>query len=48
VENWVGDLLEKNDICFSIKIDNNKIRAVRSKRREEVFKVNDLKQIFPY
>lgn len=35
----------KNDICFIIRIANNKIRAMRSERREEVFEIDDLKQI---
>jgi hypothetical protein len=33
----------KKAICFSIRIDNNKIKVVRSKRREELSKANDLK-----
>jgi hypothetical protein len=37
----------KSDICFSIKIDDNRIRVVRLERREKVFEVDDLKQIFP-
>jgi len=37
----------KNDICFNIRIDDNKIRVVTSERKEEVFEINDLKQIFP-
>jgi hypothetical protein len=37
----------KNNICFSIRIDNNKIEVVRSKREEELYEANDLKQIFP-
>lgn len=45
--NWVGDLLENLYICFSIKIDDNVIRAMRLERREEVYDTDDLKHIFP-
>ncbi len=31
-----------NDVCFSIRINDNKIKVVRSKRKEEVFEANDL------
>ncbi len=36
----------KNDISFSIRIDDNIIRVI-SKRKDKVSKIDDLKQIFP-
>jgi hypothetical protein len=35
------------DLCFSVKIKENILRVIRSERREEVPKVEDLNQIFP-
>ncbi len=39
----------KNDLCFNVKIKENKLRDVKSKKRKEVHEVEveDLKQIFP-
>jgi hypothetical protein len=37
----------KNDICFSIKIEDNQGRIIRSEKIEEIPEVEDLKQIFP-
>jgi hypothetical protein len=39
--------VEKSDISFNIRIDDNKIRAVRSERKDKVSKIDYLKQIFP-
>jgi hypothetical protein len=36
----------KSDICVNIKINDNRIRAMRSEKKEEVFEKNDLKLIF--
>jgi len=37
----------RKDICFNLKIKDNMIKAISSKRKEEVLEANDLKQIFP-
>jgi hypothetical protein len=37
----------RSDLCFNVRIGDNKVRAIRSKKKEEVPKANDLKQIFP-
>jgi hypothetical protein len=33
----------KNDLCFNVRIGDNRVRVVRSDKKEEVFKTNDLK-----
>jgi len=33
----------KNDLCFNVRIGDNRVRIVRSKKKEEVLKTNDLK-----
>jgi hypothetical protein len=37
---------KKNDMCFNVKIRNNRVRAIRSEKGEEVLEIDDLKQIF--
>ncbi len=41
------EFVGKNDISFNIRIKDNRIRVVRSKKKEEAPKVDDLKQIYP-
>jgi hypothetical protein len=41
------EFVGKNDISFNIRIKDNKIWVVRSKKEEEVPKADDLKQIYP-
>jgi hypothetical protein len=38
----------RNDLCFKVRIGDDNVRAIRSKKKEEVRKTNDLKQIFPF
>jgi hypothetical protein len=33
----------KNYLCFNVRIGDNRVRVVRSDKKEEVFKTNDLK-----
>ncbi len=57
ISNWVfpkglyGKLrwgfIRKNVMCFNVRIGDNRIRGIRSKKGEEVLEINDLKQIFP-
>jgi hypothetical protein len=37
----------KSDLCFNVKIKENKLKVVKSKKKEEVPKLEDLKEIFP-
>ncbi len=34
-------------MCFNVRIGDNIVRAIRSKKGEEVLEIDDLKQIFP-
>jgi hypothetical protein len=33
----------KNDLCFNVRIGDNRVKVVRSDKKEEVLKTNDLK-----
>jgi hypothetical protein len=37
----------RNDLCFNVRIGDNRVRVVRLKKKNEVPKTNDLKHIFP-
>jgi hypothetical protein len=39
--------VRRSDTCFNVRIRDNKIRVMRSKKGEEVFEIDDLKQTFP-
>ncbi len=41
------EFVGKNDINLNIKTKDNKIRVIRSKKKEEVSKIDDLGQIYP-
>jgi hypothetical protein len=34
-------------LCLNVKIKENKLRVVKSKKKEEVPKLEDVKEIFP-
>jgi hypothetical protein len=40
------EIVGKIDINFNIRIEDNKIKVVRSKKKKELLEVDDLKQIF--
>ncbi len=37
----------KSDLCFNVKIEENRLKDVKLEKRKEVPKVENLKQIFP-
>jgi hypothetical protein len=37
----------RNDISFSVKIKENRLKVVKSEKRNEIQEAEDLKQIFP-
>jgi hypothetical protein len=40
------EFVGKNDINFNVRIKDNRIKVIRSKKKEEVPKANDLRQIY--
>jgi len=36
----------RNDLCFNVKIEENRLGVVKSNKREEGPKIEDLKEIF--
>jgi hypothetical protein len=34
-------------MCFNVRIGDNRVRAIRLEKGEEVLEIDDLKQIFP-
>lgn len=41
------EFVGKNDINFNVRIKDNRIKVIRSKKKEEAPKADDLKQIYP-
>jgi hypothetical protein len=39
--------VRRSDMCFNVRIRDNKIRVMRLEKGEEVFEIDDLKQTFP-
>jgi len=37
----------RSDTCLFVKIGDNKVKAIRLEKGEEVLEANDLKEIFP-
>jgi hypothetical protein len=41
------DFIRRSDMCFNVRIGDNKVRVIRSEKGDEVLEIDDLKQIFP-
>jgi hypothetical protein len=41
------DFVRRSDMCFNVRIRDNRIRTIISEKAEEVLEIDDLKQIFP-
>jgi hypothetical protein len=42
----LGIFVGRNDISFSVKIEENRLRVVKFEKKNEVQEAEDLKQIF--
>jgi len=41
------EFVGKSDLCFNVKIKENRVRDVKSEKRKKIPEVENLKQIFP-
>lgn len=39
--------IKRRDICFNVRIGDNRVKTIRLEKGEEVLEIDDLKQIFP-